>query len=432
MRGEAVRVGRCERCLQRRAVPGDIWCYRCRSEPSPPIRLQTPETELIDHEGLLVRASEIKPANVKFLQTPELPLGCLTLIVGLGGLGKSHFTVETAARATRGQLKGDLRGIPVGVVMATVEDGLATTMVPRLIAAGADLDRVHFVSQDEPFSIPNDLELLEEAIVGKDVRMLVIDPLVAYIPAKLDSHKDQHARVALAPLAALAAKHEIAVPAVMHLNKAAEATSLFLRVSSSTGFLNAARSALLVAQDPDDADARIIAHGKHNLSEAGPSRRFRIVGTEVTTDDEPIRTSQIKWCGTSGHSVEDLLRSDHRRDPRDKAEAFLLSRLADGPVRFDEIQRDASTEGIADRTLHRAREELGIATTRERRFGAPSWWGYEGDFETDEEGRLVPPPHVGEEVARLDLDGGGAAGQDTSATSSSSGGTTDGTAGGAA
>jgi hypothetical protein len=360
----------------------------------------------------LINAADVVMENPTFALDPYVPLGAVTIVAGLGGLGKTHFTIEAGARASRGQLHGDLRGTPVGVVIATAEDALAQTMVPRLKAAGADLDRIAFVNVETGFTIPDDLERLEEAMVARgDVRMVVLDPLIAFLPTRLDSHKDQHARVALAPIASLAERHQAAVLANMHLNKSAEAGALFLRVSSSVGFLNAARSAILVAEDPDDETARVVAHGKHNLSEPGDSLRFRIEAAEVQrSDGQVVKTSRIAWLGSSKHSTADLLRSDHRRDPRDNAEDWLLDQLREAPVLVSDLKAAADAEDHKWRTVERSKAELGIKAFR-REVPGPWYWG---------------DPDAEEEVAALDSLEGVSAGHQNTATSAPIGGVLEG------
>lgn len=323
-------------------------------------------------DSLLIRAADVKMENTTFLMDPYVPMNGVTVVAGIGGLGKSHFTLDVAARATRGQLEGDLHGEPVSVVVATAEDAHASTMVPRLHAAGADLDRVFLVRQDAAFAL-DDLDAMDAAMTANGARLLVLDPIVAYMPTRLDAHKDQHARAILGPLRGLADTHDAAVLAVMHLNKATDAQSFFLRVSSSVGFVNAARSGLLFAPDPEDDKNRVLAHGKVNLSEPGESRRFRIEGCEVEGEDEMIRTSRIVWMGTSDHTIDDLLRSDHRRDPRNGASRFLLTALADGPVLVRWLQESAKDEGLGWRTVERAKAELGIVVDKTGFDGGWEW-----------------------------------------------------------
>ena len=275
-------------------------------------------------------------------------------------------------------------------------------VVPRLKAAGADLERVSFVNLehgDRGFVIPDDLDKLAAALEAEpDTVLVILDPLVAFIPMRLDAHKDQHARGALTPLSRLAQRHGVAIVAVMHLNKAAEAGSLFLRVSSSVGFMNAARSAFLVAEDPDDRDHRILAHGKNNLSEPGESLRFRIEGVTVERNDgEPITTSRLVWMGTSERGVNDLLKSDHRDEPRNEAEKFLADLLADGPMTAGKVRSVAEEAGHAWRTVGRAKKALGITSFKSEFGGGWTW-----ELPDDEEGHEEAQPPIGQDVASFD------------------------------
>jgi hypothetical protein len=331
--------------------------------------------EPMDTGSLLVAASKIRMENATFAWYPYCPLGALTVLAGIGGLGKSHLAIEMTARATRGQLAGDLHDEPVNVVVATAEDSLSATMVPRLVATGADLDRITFVRPEAEFCIPDDVSSLAKEIDRVGARILVIDPLVAFVPLRIDAHKDQHARNALKPLATMATEADIAVIAVMHLNKSAEAGALFLRVSGSVGFMNAARSALLVAQDPKDEQVRVMAHGKYNLSEPGEAVSFRIEGVEVDgDDDEPIRTSRMAWLGASDLSIGELLRHDHRRDAGEGAESWLVAQLSHGPQPTRWLKVGAEEAGIKWRTVERAKDELGVIAERVGGLGAQGNW----------------------------------------------------------
>jgi AAA domain len=338
------------------------------------------EGSVIPDDGLLLQASSITPRNVSFLKFPEIPFATLTVVVGEGDRGKSTLVVSHVARSTRGQLAGDVEGFPIDVVIATAEDGHEEIMVRRLKAAGADMDRVHLLVLDDGFEIPDDLPRLERQIERVGARLLVIDPLIAFLPTRLDSHKDQHARNALAPLAAIASRHELAVESVMHVNKG-EASELFRRVGSSGGFFNAARSVLLVAKDPQDEAVRVVAHGKHNWSIQARSTKFKIESFELEDVDlrtgKRITTTRFVSCGHSDLTIADLLQTDHRADPRRRATAWLENQLADGPVWVEDFKRAAKAASHSWMTVRRAQEDLGIEPYPDG-FQGPSMWSLEG------------------------------------------------------
>src|SRR5262249_25550180 len=153
-------------------------------------------------------ADRIEPENVRWAERDWIPLGAVTLLAGRKGDGKSTIVYDRLARATLGQLDGDLDG-PVTVAIATAEDHWKQVVVPRLRAAGADLKRVKFVKVGDELGetgldLPDDLPNLRSQIMAADVRVLMIDPLVAHMPVQIDSHKDQHVRRVLAPLSQLA------------------------------------------------------------------------------------------------------------------------------------------------------------------------------------------------------------------------------------
>jgi RecA-family ATPase len=222
-----------------------------------------------------VTAAEIEPQNAHFAWEGRIPLAAVTVLAGPPGLGKTQFALAACARATQGKLAGDLAGHPSDVLYISAEDSLEHTLAPRFIAAGGDLRRLHFFrsidtskySGDESqpsILIPDDLPLLDQWLEEHPARLIVLDPIVALIPTSLNTHRDQHVRRALAPLARIAQDRSIAVVAIMHLNKNQEADALN-RLSGSIGFGGAARSVLLFAQDPDDPQ------GEAATSESSPT-----------------------------------------------------------------------------------------------------------------------------------------------------------------
>jgi hypothetical protein len=315
----------------------------------------------------LTRLSDVEIRRARFAWDPRIPLGTLTLLAGVPGQGKSHMAIWLASRLTRGQLDGDLQGVASNVVVASAEDALSFTLTPRFVAAGADLDRVHSVAvhhdgTDLGISIPDDLEVIRLALANTDARLLVIDPLLAHIPVRIDGYKDQHVRQALAPLARLAEELGVAVLAVMHLNKR-ETSDLFTRLGGSP--------------DPKDPDVRILAHGKANLSLHAPSLRFRLEGQEIPNPDPddvtPIPVASVAMLGESDLDVGGLLGGRGTTKEGD-AMAWLVQLLGNGPMPASWIEQAASEAGHSWATVRRAKADLGVVSDR---IG----FGAEGRFE---------------------------------------------------
>jgi AAA domain len=334
---------------------------------------------------LATAASLIERQPVRWLVPGLVPLGNVTVLAGIGGLGKSQWTVRVAGELSRGAY-----GDPAGTLIATAEDSPETTVRPRLEAVEADLDRIRFLTVkvgddgiSEGISIPSDLAALEAMIRGDGVRLLIVDPLVVHLPINVDSHKDQSVRHALASLYRLAVVADIAVIALLHLNKTNGLAPL-ARLSGSGGFGNAARSVLLLDRDPDDPDneqgrRRILAHIKCNLAPLASSQLYEIesIILEPTATVPAVATSRITLIGETSLSAEAILNQggEEERTAREEAEAFLRDYLADG-ARYPaaEIYKEAAKLRIADHTLKRARKKIG-AKTEKAGFGRGwEWW----------------------------------------------------------
>jgi predicted ATP-dependent serine protease len=207
------------------------------------------------------QASTIEPEIVRWLWERRVPLGALTILAGMPGLGKSTLTTLIGAQISKGTLAGSLYGQPATVMYVTLEDHLASVVRPRLEAAGADLERVHLIGlegdeHDGLITLPGDLKEIEEGARRLGPRLLVVDPVVATLDCSVNSHQDAAVRRALAPLAQFAERMNLAVLGVMHLNKA-EGTELLNRVAGSVAFGAAARSVFVFARDPEDSDGEL-------------------------------------------------------------------------------------------------------------------------------------------------------------------------------
>ena len=213
----------------------------------PPSEIVDPGQEL-KNRVRFEAASNVRPEKVRWAERDWIPLGAATLLAARKGEGKSTICYDRLARATRGELDGDLDG-PVNVAIATAEDHWRQVVVPRLLAAGADLKRVYLIDVTDSdgfgryLELPDDLDHLVPLLEEWDIRMLMVDPLVAHMPVAVDSHKDQHVRRVLAPLARLAERLDLAVLATIHFNKSPGVDAL-TRIGGSGGFVNAARCVL--------------------------------------------------------------------------------------------------------------------------------------------------------------------------------------------
>ncbi len=240
------------------------------------------------------------PQRVEWLWPARIPLGKLTIIDGDPGLGKSVLTLELAARVSRGMAMPDSEPgedrEPAGVVVLSAEDGIEDTIVPRLDAAGADRSRIlalNLVTDTEGGkrlpTFPGDADYVRAAVGRVQGRLVIIDPLTAYLSGYVNAHKDSDCRRALWPLAQLADDTGVAVVVVRHLNKATGGNPLY-RGGGSIGIIGAARSGLLVAPTPTTATAACLPQ---------PSATWRSCPHPW---DSPSTRQTTAPCGSAGRA----------------------------------------------------------------------------------------------------------------------------------
>jgi hypothetical protein len=307
----------------------------------------------VDGIATIVRLSEVRAEAVSWLWEGRIPRGKLSLLDGDPGLGKSTLALDLAARVSTGSpMPGSAslaRSTPAGVVLISHEDGLADTIRPRLDAAGADVSRVVAImgiseiqGGDRLPALPEDTTEIEACVARTKAALVIIDPFVAYLGAETNSSKDQDVRRALMPLATMAQRTGVAILLVRHLNKQLGGPAIY-RGGGSIGIVGAVRSGMLVARDPDDETARVLAPIKNNLAPPQPSLRFRIVPSDAA--------SRVEWLGESHHGADGLLASaaspPDERDALREAEDALRSWLADGPVEVKALKKLAQEADIA-------------------------------------------------------------------------------------
>lgn len=335
----------------------------------------------------LTPASTIKPLPVRWLWTDRIPVGEVTLTPGRGGLGKSTFHAWLIANITRGRLSGACQGTPRPCIIAAAEDSWQRTIVPRLIAAGADLALVYRVDvltegdAELSLTLPEDCDALAAEIGRIGAAVLSVDPLMSTIAGSLDTHKDREVRHALEPLARLADRTGCAVLGNAHFNKSSGSDPLSL-VTGSAAFGNVARAALGFARDPEAEDGScVISQIKNNLGRLDlPSLRYVIQPATVDTEEGPAEVGRFLMTGESARSVADILsdRGDED-DPseRDAAVEWIRHYLSDesraGEAGAGDVLKAGKANGYAERTLQRARKRAGVET-RKSDFGKGWVW----------------------------------------------------------
>jgi putative DNA primase/helicase len=326
----------------------------------------------------LIGGSEISPRPVEWIWRDWLAAGKTHIMAGIAGTSKTTLAMKIAATITTGGTFPDGQNALSGsVLILTLEDDPNDTLAPRLIAAGADMTKVHFVQAlldhstgEEYYFDPSEhLEYLQSAIVGlSDVRLLIVDPIVSVVAS--DSHKNTEVRRSLQALVDLAQETRCAVLGITHLSKGSNGSSPVERVSGSIAFGAVVRLVMFVAKREeelaDDAPERVVCRVKSNL---GPDDGgFSYCVEQVPVENHPgIEASVIKWGDRLEGSARDILKlveasSETGRAPTQKQSAkdFLFDLLRDGPLPQFLVEDEAKQQGISIATLRRAKKEMSI------------------------------------------------------------------------
>jgi hypothetical protein len=320
--------------------------------------------EVVRPDSAAVRVvvmADVEPETVRWLWHPYIALGKFTIIEGDPGLGKSWLTCALAAAVSRGfGLPGVERFVPANVLMLSAEDGLGDTLRPRLDAVGADVSRVLALAEPLTFDTAGLLRL-EVLIIERSPILVIIDPLFAFTGGKVDIHRANECRAISAPLAAIAERCGCALLAVRHLGKARGGGHVLNAGIGSIDFSAAARSVLLVGQDPDVPTKRAIVQIKNNLAPLGPALGYK------------LEDSQFWWTGTSDLTAGRMLSAiadEETKGAQAEAVDFLRQALADGARLAKEIKAEAAQAGLTEQMLRTARQRLGVQVKKEGRPGS--------------------------------------------------------------
>jgi DNA polymerase len=299
------------------------------------------------------------------------------LITGLPDEGKGVLLSDIIARVTRGlSWPCDEGTAPIGnVILFTAEDDSKDTIVPRLMAAGADLKRVtiikmlHEAGKERMFSLVTDLPILrQKAIEIGNVKMIVIDPVSAYLGiGKVDSFRATDVRAVLGPLKEFAEELRLFILGVIHFNKKMDVTNLLLRVSDSLAYTAAARHVYGIVNDEDN-QRKLFVKGKNNIAPREQQTlafgfNTREVGTDKRTGN-PISRPFIVWedqpVDITATEALQALNDSKSPSARDNAKQFLKALLTGEPVGSKDVKEAAKENGISIGTLRRAAEDLGV------------------------------------------------------------------------
>ncbi len=327
--------------------------------------------------ALRVRAaSQLEQRPVVWLWPGWLPEGKLALLDGDPGLGKSMLTLDLCARLSTGRPMPD--GYPgpgkVPSLVLNAEDGAEDTIRNRLDAFGADKDLVFVVDQPEndwsgPVRLPSQWTSLDQAVAQHRAKLLVLDPIVAFLDASIQANSDQSVRRALGPLHQIAARHGCSILMVRHLNKASHGRARY-RGGGSIGFQGAFRVSWLVERDPAVADGLVLAQVKNNLAARPASLAFSMTRSEH--EGSGAQAWSLAWRGPSPFSADQLLTATRGgRNPTelDRACRFLEKLLELGPVSTRVIWEAGESQGFSERELRFAKRQLLIRSKRAGRGG---------------------------------------------------------------
>ena len=300
----------------------------------------------------IIRMSDVELTPVEWLWKPYLPFGKLSVLQGNPGEGKTYFAMHLAAACTNGKLLPNMERMePFNVIYQTAEDGLGDTVKPRLIEAGADLDRVLVIDDSEVQLTLSD-ERIEKAIIENNARLVIIDPIQAYLGADVDMNRANEVRPIFMRLGQVARRTGCAILLIGHLNKAAGMQSL-QRGLGSIDIAAAVRSVMFIGKLKHDPTMRILTHEKSSLAPPGLSLAFSL-------GDE----GGFRWVGEYDITADEMLSGiePQRETKTQQAKDLICTLIAGGKqVLSEDIDKAALERGIPGRTVRDAKRELGDA-----------------------------------------------------------------------
>lgn len=355
------------------------------------IKRDVDEEEQSARQLVVTSANEIVPETTRWLWTPYgdcgIPLGDLSVLVGKGGAAKSQILCWFCARVSTGTLEGCLHGTPSTVIYLYKEDSVSRTIVPRLMAAGADRDRVKFLRvtyEDDPnamLRLPDDLDLLAAKIRQLNASLVVYDPLSSHLAVR-DSNSASVMRGVYERIRQMHEDTDTTGLGLGHLRKQPAGNLLDAFMGSSEQG-NVVRNGWGVCERTDaedmgeDIKRYVMSQEKNNLAPHATSLTYHIEAAHVQHDMQPITTQMVVFDGQSQETVSDILRdamTPGYTTKVDEAVSWLRDHLTDeGEVPVRQLGDKAKDEKINFRTLQRAAVKVNVISNR---HGAPGHWTY--------------------------------------------------------
>jgi hypothetical protein len=364
-----------------------------------------------------ISLSDVPPTCVQWLWPPYLPLGKLATFDGDPGLGKSTIAIDLAARVSTGRpmpngRASDLDG-PADVIFMSAEDDPSDTIRPRCDAAGGNVRRIHLLNTvveqsptgplELPWTTPRHVTELDNVIRRHRVRLVVIDPLTAFVSRDVKLISQQDATAALYPLAKVAGLTGCTILVVRHLTKTGGSNPLY-RGGGAITIMGQSRAGMVVAPEEPGSRWRALAGTKNNVGPGAPTMTYQI------TSDHDGR-SRIQWGGPSERSAADILGETDVEETSARREIADLLRHAteQGAIRCGDARNEIMNAGfrVSDRTISRAARDAGLTTRTTASFPASRYWARKDQEVPSEDSAQCPEtisPSVATEATRKDAE----------------------------
>jgi len=316
------------------------------------------DSKMKDHKAIPLQ--DIESEEVQYLWYPYIPIGKLTSIEGDPGVGKSWLTAAILSAVSIGHgLPDMIETDPTNSLLLSAEDGAADTIKPRLIKMGADCEKIFIIP--DLFSLDEaGLIQLEKHIKEMKPRLVVIDPLVAYVGSKIDLNRSNQMRGFLTQLGGVAQRNSCAVVFIRHLTKGARDKGIY-RGAGSIDITATCRSVLLIGMNQRNPKERGMVHIKSNLSAKGKPRGFE------------LKDGVFDWCESDLNEFDILSPDSYTHSKSDQATLFLKRSLADGPIPALQIIEEAKANNVSTTTLYRVKKELGVESKKTNVAGNWEW-----------------------------------------------------------